>query len=510
MTAVPRNHALNSSLSSSVATWLVALLLLIIAIMMGSASEFGQQFLTLPLVVCGLLLCFSYAFPLARPKDGKTDWFHPAILFCAFYVFYVVFPGSWIWLYHDYDSTFINVGVSARSTLNTVFLLGSLSILAYGLGSRACLATTTRARVGRYGPATLASLASGRRMKILLAVAIAYAGIGLVFKLYQLSKYGSLSAETLRYLSPSRRENLGIDVSLAIQMLGNLLDWGALLIFLLSLAVRVTSGTRVLLWIAVGALFFAATIDFVTSGKRSAVVFLSFLPVVWWHYLVKPFSLAKAVAGVVIFVVAILGMLVARIAVPLVVEGVTPTDYIGSDAIEAIPFFVDSGEFATFDMIELSITERSELLRETGGAAAGFMKYTFGTAHVFIPRLVWPTKPGYEDLSQKYRLVALGDSNGGIAPTVWGVWYMFFGPFGLGILMFMMGYFFELIYRKTDPSAGAVANVVLYSMFLWLAFQAMRFGTLGFVLLLVVQTMAAGFLSVWLLRTGKNGGRSSA
>jgi hypothetical protein len=114
--------------------------------------------------------------------------------------------------------------------------------------------------------------------------------------------------------------------------------------------------------------------------------------------------------------------------------------------------------------------------------------------------LIWPDKPAYLDLSHIYRRVLIGpEEDMGIAPTVWGAGYLFFDVAGFFVLMFIIGWVYEAVYSSLRPRDAGVANVVLYSIVFWLIFQAIRFGTLGFVTLLIVQSMLVGIVAMWFL-----------
>jgi hypothetical protein len=76
---------------------------------------------------------------------------------------------------------------------------------------------------------------------------------------------------------------------------------------------------------------------------------------------------------------------------------------------------------------------------------------------------------------------------------------LFFGGAGLVVLSFAIGWILEAGYALLRPWAGNAANVALYSILFWMTFQALRFGTLGFVTLLIVQSMLVGIVAVLFL-----------
>jgi len=194
----------------------------------------------------------------------------------------------------------------------------------------------------------------------------------------------------------------------------------------------------------------------------------------------------------------------ARAILPLLAQNLIPTDYIGKSPSEIFAFYVDNGEWATFDMIAASVVQRDELLKQAGGSILGLLKYSFSTLIVFIPRALWPGKPGYEDLSQVYYRVLIGGRAGvGFSPTVWGTSFLFFHLPGLVIGMYVLGWLFRSIYSVFQLQKCRPIDVFLYSIFYWMAFQFVRFGTTGFVILMFVNSMLVGVLAVFLLWSKK-------
>jgi hypothetical protein len=311
---------------------------------------------------------------------------------------------------------------------------------------------------------------------------------------------GPLSTDVFRYLSPSANRALGINISQSFIMLEAMLDWAALLsIFYYIVRYKETGKTNgwwlILLVVVIIALF-----DYVVSAKRSGVIPFFLLPLIWYHYIIKRLSIIRA--GIFFFVGTILiaGLLMARIVLPLLAQNLTPTDYIGQNPSETLAFYIDTGEWSTFDLIAASGVQRDELLTQAGGPILGFLKYSFSTLIIFIPRALWPGKPGYEDLSQVYYRVLVGSDEGiGFAPTIWGTSFLLFHLAGLMIGMYVLGWLFKGVYVMLQPQNGRPLNVFFYSIFYWLAFQFVRFGTTGFVIIMFVQSMIVGVFAVLFL-----------
>jgi hypothetical protein len=144
--------------------------------------------------------------------------------------------------------------------------------------------------------------------------------------------------------------------------------------------------------------------------------------------------------------------------------------------------------------------QREDLLEQAGGSITGFLKYSFSTMIIFIPRAIWPDKPGYEDLSHVYYRTLIGTNPGvGFSPTIWGASFLFFHLVGPVIGMYILGWLFKSVYEILQPQNGKPINVFLYSIFFWMAFHFLRNGTTGFVLILFVQSMFVGVFAMLLL-----------
>jgi oligosaccharide repeat unit polymerase len=494
---------------TSFVSWACAVVLLVMSILVFVLERQYQEFLTPGIVVLSVLFAFSWCVPLARERGrNDIDWFHPAILFIGLYLVYFVFSGVWLWLYHDYDSEFSDLGSDAALVVNEAFCLGFVSLAAYGLGARARLAGIRMPRWRASTTIAVPKVPRGIRAfstRELLMVAVVLLPLGLAFKIYHLAQFGALSTDVLQYLSPSAANELGLSISQFVIMMESMLDWAVLFAVLYIIVKYRNTGTwQGLWWVACGVVV-VSMLDYVISGKRSAVIFFLVLPAIWYHYLARQLTGRIAAALLLALVVSIVVLLMGRIALPLVIKGLAPTDYIGVNALDVFVYYLDSGEISTFDMVAATIQRRDELLQQSGGALIGFLQFTFNTLLIFVPRVVWPDKPGYLDLSHIYRRVLIGpEEDMGIAPTVWGAGYLFFGVAGFFVLMFIIGWTYESLYRALQPSRGNVVNVVVYSIVFWIIFQAIRFGTLGFVTVLIVQSMLVGFLAMWYLGRRRN------
>src|SRR5271166_5488394 len=198
-------------------SWVSAVALLILCILVFVLEGQYQEFLTPWIVLLSVLFSLSWCVPLAsEPGRNGTDWFHPAVLFVGIYLVYFVFSGLWLWIYHDYDSDFVDLGANAALLFNETFCLGFVSLAAYGLGARARLARIGSLRwylptrnVGR--PASHESRTISTRE--LVMVALVLFPLGLAFKIYHVALFGVLSTDILLYLSPTAANELALNIS---------------------------------------------------------------------------------------------------------------------------------------------------------------------------------------------------------------------------------------------------------------------------------------------------------
>ena len=466
--------------------------LLIASILVINSSENDQSSLTAILVTCSIIFTMAWCIPAARSKaDGRIDWLHPAILVVVVYYAYFMFPGIWLWLAHDCEPLWINSVPSQKYLINIAFFLGALSMAGFGLGCRSRVRFPgTVLRKALYQTEVL-------RFKEIRYLILLFFIIGLIVKLYHMSLFDTFSFDLLQYLSPSARRGLNIGTSQFVLLLGSMLNWALLLtifyLILCSLRRRVTWSE----WMLV-ALFtvFVMTLDYIIFSKRSGIILLVILPFIWYSYLVRRLNFSRAIMWASVGFGLIGLLLIARIALPLVHRDLIPSEYIGGDVFEIIKFYFDQPEWASFEMFLVSITQRAELLDEAGGVIIGFLKYTFMTVIIFIPRAIWPSKPDYEDLSHVYyRTVFQVDEGVGIAPTIWGASYLFFHVIGLVIGMYILGWLLKGFYDTFRPNQGRPYDVFFYGIFFWMAFQFLRFGTTGFLLIYFIQVIAMGVVA---------------
>jgi hypothetical protein len=457
-----------------------------------------QEGITIVLVALSVLFAFFWCWP-ARERNSPvgTDFFHPSLLFLLFYLAAFVFSGVLISIVNGYRSNWVYLGPDPEFTVNTALILGILSVAAFGAGLRAKVALPAKKLKAFFYRSHILHRTEAKYL------IIAFLLIGGTLKLYHVSLLGPLSLDIFRYLSPSARRELDIDLSGLFIIFECMLDWGFLFaIFFFFLRRRgLRSRSEWGIWLILITVFVVvATLDYTLTGKRIAVIPLLLLPLIWRHYLIKRLSLFHVgiFAGSGLALIALLLMI--RIIVPLITQDIDAGKAVGESIGEKAMFYFDSAEWATFDMVVAALLQRETLLEEMGGALWAFLKYTFGTLVVFVPRAIWPDKPLYEDPGQVFHHVLTGSNDqSGFAVTVWGTSFLFFHVPGILLGMFIVGWVFRGIYQLLRPWEGRPLDVFFYGLFYWVAFQFLRFGTLGFTFLYFVHSLLIGVLAALFL-----------
>jgi hypothetical protein len=451
----------------------------------------AQEALFLVLATTSILLCISWVAPTAKGTSGRIDVFHPAIIVIAIFLVYFVGSAAILVFLNGYRGELVVLSPDAAQTVNATMALGVLSVVCFGIGAR-------------IRPMRFASrLVQARRLRgsgTVLVVAVAFLVAGVSARLYQLSLFGPIGVGLLEYLSPGRRRDLGLIVPQSLVAVGSMADWGALLLLLQAVAskrptMRISIALAGLLVIA------TAVLSFLVSGKRSGFLLLVLPPFIWIHYLHHRMSIAKVslafIAG--LGIVAIL--LIARIAIPLVLSGGDPADFLGPTLGQALETYLKSAELSTFDMVAGTLRYRDQLLATMGdNAVATFLRMTFETLSVFIPSGIWPDKPLYLDTGHYYFRYFVGsDADVGLAVTSWGTAYLFFGVIGVVVGFIALGWFSVSAFISFAPAEPAAGTVFLYSQFCLMFFQFLRFGTLGFTFLYFVQSIMMGVIGLFLV-----------
>lgn len=453
-------------------------------------EEYYQPILFLILLGLSFIFSLAWILPTARDNSGRMDIFHPSLLFLLFYFVYYLGSSAILVLLTDYQPPLISLGATPGATVNIAIFLGIISVACFGVGMRLKASTL--------GTGLLRTLVLRNRIQI-YAVAVIFIAVGLSAKLYHLSLYGTLGIDTLLYLSPTRRASLELGISQTILVLGSMADWGCLLYLFGSMIQAKGKGQSSKGSIAAWTLLICiAVLSFVVSGKRSSILIFVLPPLVWTHYLRRRFSISRAVAVFALTGILIAAGLMMRIVVPLLVEGIDPSDYVGSSFADVLTFYLGTAEFSTFDMVIAAILYREDILEAMGdNTFLSFIRYTIGTFSVLIPSAAWPDKPVYEDPGHVFfRLFAGSDAQAGLAITVWGTAYLFFHIAGIVIGFLLLGWLVKSAYTVFSPLRRNASAVFLYAIFYWMLFQFLRFGTLGFTFLYFIQALMFGVVAI--------------
>ncbi len=469
---------------------------LLVYIIVLFTSEKDQSWLTPLLVLLSISFACIWCIPAAKNKlDNRVDWFHPSILFLLVYLAYFIFPGIWLWLANDYTPNWIFLGKDPAYNINSVFFLGIISVAAFGVGVRAKFALPSK---------FIQSHSNLFQRQEVYGVIIVFFVIGSGFKIYHLSLITPLVSDIFSSLSPTMRRDLQINISFSYLILESMLNWSILLAIFYYIANYSKTGIKkggIIIF-----LLFSIVIllDYIVSAKRSEIIMLIILPVIWWHYIITPLNIRVAATYFILCVASIGALLILRISLPLISQDIDSVDVIGSNLSEILDFYFNTPEWSTFEMITASFVQREALLEQAGGSIWGFIKYTFGTLFVFIPRFIWADKPGYDDLSHVYFQFVTGiDETVGFAPTLWGASFLFFHIGGLIFGMCLFGIICKGVYTMLSPWKGKPISIFYYSIFFWITFQFIRFGTMGFTLLYFIKAILIGVIAALFLSLRK-------
>jgi len=393
---------------------------------------------------------------------------------------------------NDYSSPWVDFGFNNISLVNQAFIIASTGCLFFGLGLRTPINKKRfyRKKISFYNH-KIFRYQDFKLVTVILFVA------GLFFTLYHLNLYLSTGDNILLFLSPTGRRDSDVGVSQLILLLGYGLIWSSIFF-----TIQMFHDKRKLLKFLL--IFVSIILIYLVSAKRSTVIPIFLIPLIYFHYSIGWIKISKAIRYFLVGIFLIISTIYVRILLPTLVRGRNPDETIGSDFAEIGLTYLGSGEFMTFDMFLLSIREASALNDFVGGQMYGFFYYSFATIASVIPSAIWPTKPDFHDLGQKYYQFIENDNESiGYAVTVFGSGYQFFNILGITIGFFLIGWFSKFIYYSLKPYEGFKSNVIIYGIFFWMLFQFLRFGTMGFTLLLFIQTMLIGLLAVLFVSRNK-------
>ncbi len=436
--------------------------------------------ITFLLLVASMLLPLWLCFfrPHGWPHK-RLDLCQPGSVFAIHYYAYVVLPAIMLWWVWDSRGEYVT---SDPVLLNQGLVLGLIGVGFFGLGYR--LGPDfghLLFRDGRRGPGEWLWL---RQAACPIAIALLLL-VGLIFRLIYFKRYGLSSVDVVRQLNPMLRHSEQVRISGVEIILGQAFDAGILL-WVFRCVVGVERSFKILPLLGIGVIF-----SFLTGAKRSSVAPLLLFYVVWEHYLKRPLGVRKGLVIGALAALLLAGLLLLRALLPLMVSGNLPKLATNSRFSRGMAFYyVNSAEFASFEMILLAIKSRDRLIRAAGGWLTAVLYYNFSFILYLVPHMVWPDKPQMTDLSNVFTRFAVDPGNEitGIAETMFGSLYLLAGLGGVGLGMFVIGVLFRNYYSAMRPWEGRPLRVYLYGVVSLMAFQLLRFGDLSFTAALFIQS----------------------
>ena len=457
-------------------------------LLVGPPRTGHEHVMTAVLMFCSLvvpvLVCFRSP---AVAATGGLDFCQPGAVVALFYYFYMVVPSLHIWYALDSQSNWVDPTWPPERLFNATCALGLLGLLGFAMGYHA--------RIGllpvRGSQRLLRRLTTGWP-PVAWPVITLMGLIGLGFRLKHLMAYGGLSLDLLRYLSPSFAIASNLQIGGIPEFLESMFDWAILLFVLRS----VISGKHKFL--AVALMGAGVVLVYVLTGKRTSVMPFLFFPLVWYHYLRRPITLRRGFAflGGGLFLMA--ALLFMRTLGPVFASGASLSGDAVTIATQPVRFYLNSAELSVFDMTMMAIRDRAPILHSIGGPVWGGFVNNLAPLAYLIPRFLWPTKPTFSDVGIVFFQRAVGDiAQQGFAVGVVGGLYLFGGVVGVALGMFLIGVVLRWAYDSVRPYLDKLWHVLLYSVFLWMTFMFLRFGTLGSTLLFFIQFQLVGVVAVF-------------
>lgn len=477
-----KNFALVNFLSCILGFFIIILYLISL-----NSNQAVNLLLTPYIVLACLAFSFVWCLPPSQISYEKFDPFHPGSLFFIFYLFYIIFSGLIVWLLNDYSSQWVDLGFNYASFVNQAFILATLGCAFFGLGLRAPININYGVSIKNifYDQTKL-------RYKDLKLITIFLFIVGLLGCLNLLNKYSSAGDNILVFLSPSARRDADLYISQFEVMMTYCLIWSAIFLSVISFYNK----RKILYMIAI---FLMMVLIFIVSAKRSTILPIILIPVIYYHYRIQWLNVSRAVRWTSLAVFVIILFLLIRIFLPATInEAELSLDL--TNIGEVFIFYLSSAELSTFDMFLFSLQKSEELNQLVGGAFNGFLYYTFASLTMIIPRALWQDKPIVEDLGQKYYQYIWDSSESvGYSVTVWGSSFQFFNILGLTLGFFILGWVLKYLYYSIKPYNGFFGDVMVYGILFWMIFQFLRFGTMGYNTVLFIQTMAIGTLCIFFI-----------
>ncbi len=431
-----------------------------------------------------------------RRESFPVDFFQPGVIVAIFFYLYIWIPAFQLWYFLDYSSNWLEFfSYDQQNLFNHALISVSLGLIGFGIGYKGKTFSLVKARPFEPLPSRIGEK-QWRKNSFIILLSIVLIIIGMAANLSVFLRLGGFSKNILEYLSPSMFFASEITIPGMLDFFTSFLVWGALLLFYNRLIAR---KNQVVGFIFVLLVFFVQYV--IAGGKRSYIAPLLILPIMWHHYLRKRIGIRRGFvylgAGFVLMAV----LLLFRIVVPLTMVGGSSYEIAASSILQKpIDFYFSTPELAMFDMIMLCIRSQEEILVAAGGWVNGFFDYNISPGLYFIPRMLWADKPVFHDIGQLVYSSFIGpETHVGFAIGIFGVLYLFGGIVGTFVGMVFLGVICKSLYSWLRPFEMNPAVIFGYSLFIWILFMFLRFGTIGFTILFVTQKLFIGVVTGILL-----------
>jgi len=331
-------------------------------------------------------------------------------------------------------------------------------------------------------PASMPGI-SGRSLAFLLLA------LGMLLKLYVIFSLGGAEA-TLARLSSGARDRLTLETAssllIGLRTLSAIADVAAVWLVLDALRTRrrlVTSS---------GIFFLVTTVSFLSSGKRLTLLLPLLVILCGIHAYRRKLNISAA--PWVVAAVAIIGMstLLLRVFLPASVANINiELQNVPYARGSVVQFYFYSLEFATVEMIAVSMQSGEPIVELFGGRSAAFVTTNLTPFTYAIPRAVFPPKPSvYYDLSygvsSAVQGVGLADTTTGFASTLIGTSYIIGSGFGTVAAFLIVGFVVRMYDSYAVRGRVTFTSLVRHALVLTVAFQLFRQGTLGWTFIVAI------------------------
>jgi hypothetical protein len=239
--------------------------------------------------------------------------------------------------------------------------------------------------------------------------------------------------------------------------------------------------------------FFVLGFSYLITAKRLFLLWPLLTVVIGFSVYVRPIRIASAPWALAIASAFGFSTVLLRIFLPASVANVTIDLGSVSWANGSLAdFYFYSPEYATFEMITLSVAKADEVANLFGGVIDAFYVTNIQPLFYIVPRVIWPSKPDiFLDISHALTALISGlpvtAVTYGIAGTVIGTSWVFAGLFGTAAAMVGLGVFCAKVDRRLRlPTEWSPYHVVWFAFLLTLVFHIFRQGTLGWVFMITI------------------------